>query len=86
MVQEADVTYKLAPGCKLELWAICQSTKADIISWAESFLDDLREEYPKAQVYINGRRVKPKRRKRDEGEETWEPEEHMGSESTAKTN
>lgn len=72
MVQEADVTYKLAPGCKLELWAICQATKAEILSWAESFLDDLREEYPKAQVYINGRKIIPKRRKwrkTDDGEQ-----------------
>lgn len=56
-MSEARIEYREWPRGELELWAIRVGTRTEIQTSAEDLLTDLRAEYPRAAVLVNGRRI-----------------------------
>jgi len=54
---EARITFRLTRGSALEDWAVRQGSRKAIQESALGLLQELRRDFPKAQVYINGRRI-----------------------------
>lgn len=56
-MSEGRIQYRERPRGELELWGIRVGTRTEIRTSAEDLLADLREEAPRAAVFVNGRRI-----------------------------
>lgn len=56
-MSEARIQYREQARGVLELWGIRVGTRTEIRESAEDLLADLREEAPRASVFVNGKRI-----------------------------
>jgi hypothetical protein len=60
-MSEARIEFKGRPGAEKELWAIRVGNWSEINDSAQGLLEELRDEHPRALVYVNGRRIQLRR-------------------------
>lgn len=56
-MSEGRIEYRDRPRGEKQLWAIRVGTRNEIRESAENLLRELRGEYTRASVFVNGRRV-----------------------------
>lgn len=62
---EADVTYRDYSGEPVKRWCTRVGTREEIMKSAHELLAELREEWPRATVWVGSKRVQLIRRKTD---------------------